>query len=113
MADKRKDKRKIKRLHITILCGENQHKGISSNFSFSGLFIKTRKKFKPGSSVSMILEVNDSQKMSLRGTIARTKIGSKFDKFNDGIGIQLTTIPQAYKHHVETLINDNIVSASA
>jgi hypothetical protein len=62
MADKRKDKRKIKRLHITFTCGENEHKGISSNVSFSGLFIKTRKKFKPSSLVSMILEVKRFKK---------------------------------------------------
>lgn len=111
MADKRKDKRKIKRMHTTFVCGENQYKGISSNVSFSGLFIKTRKRIKPGSSVKIILEVNDNQKMALGGTIARAKIGSKFDKFNNGIGIQLTTIPHEYNHYVGTLMNDIITGA--
>jgi hypothetical protein len=45
----------------------------------------------------MIADVDDNQKMNLSGVIARTKITSKFDRFENGIGIELTEIPQAYK----------------
>jgi Tfp pilus assembly protein PilZ len=63
MADKREGRRIIKRLRLTFLCGDEEYKGISSNFSDSGLFIKTRKRFKPGSSVNIILELEDIQKI--------------------------------------------------
>jgi hypothetical protein len=52
MADKRKTGRRIKRLHAKILFEGEERRGISSNFSLSGLFIKSRKKFKPGSTVN-------------------------------------------------------------
>jgi Tfp pilus assembly protein PilZ len=119
MLDKRESTRKIKHLHITFFCGEGEHKGISSNFSYTGLFIKTRKKCKPGSSVNMILEIDDNQKIVFRGVVAWAKITSLFhdvkkvkktsifNRFNDGIGIKLTEPPQAYKDFLEALIKEH------
>jgi hypothetical protein len=44
--------------------------------------------------------------MNLSGVIARTKITSKFDRFENGIGIELTEIPQAYKKLMEVLFKE-------
>lgn len=90
-------------MHITFTCEEEKHRGISSNVSSTGLFIKTRKKFKAGLPVNMTVDKDESQKMNLNGVIARTKITSRFDKFENGIGIGLTEVPQAYKDFMEVL----------
>lgn len=103
MADKRSAKRRIKRMHITFSCDGKEFRGISSNVSYTGLFIKTRKKFKTGSSVNMIVNIDDNQKMNLNGVIARTKLTSKFDRLENGIGIKLIETPNVYKEFMEVL----------
>ncbi len=107
MTDKRKSIRKIKRLSVEFLCETQKHKGITSNFSKSGLIITTRKssKFKPGSPIKMVLELAENRKIALRGEIARIKTTSRFDKGgNMGLGIKLTETHPAYKAFFETLI---------
>ena len=101
MVDRRKSRRRIKRRQVTFLCEDKEHKGISSNFSETGLFIKTRSKFKTGSPVYMVLELDDNHKTAVKGKVVRITTTSKF--FNtyrvsgNGIGIELTEITQEYK----------------
>jgi Tfp pilus assembly protein PilZ len=102
MADKRDSKRKIKRLPITFLCGTKEHRGISSNFSARGLFIKTRKTFKPGLKINLVLEIDENFKIALRGVIVREIKKGYINPFS-GIGVALTEIPQAYRDFLEVL----------
>ena len=101
MAEKRKTKRKIKRLPVTFLCENKIHKSISSNFSETGLFIKTGSKFKPGSPVYMVLELDDDNKTAFKGKVVRITTNSKlFETYRisrNGIGVELTKITQEYK----------------
>jgi hypothetical protein len=107
MIDKRLSKRKIKRLPIAFLCGVEEHKGITSNFSYTGLFITVRKAFQPRSSMmKMVLELGENRKIALKGEIARVEEKSKFDRGNVGIGIKLNHTTQVYKEFVEALINE-------
>ncbi|MHA2218828.1 MAG: PilZ domain-containing protein [Candidatus Hodarchaeales archaeon] len=119
MADKRKTGRIIKRLHTTFLCGEKEYRGISSNFSLTGVFIKSRKKFKPGSSLNITLDLGDNQKIALIGEIAWVKSSkpdrvnkvqkvSTFDKFNEGMGIKLNETPQEFKEFLKVLIKEQL-----
>ncbi len=85
---------------------------ISSNFSLSGLFLKTRKKFKPGSPVNVTLHAGDDQQISLQGKIAWVKSSGKkssvYDKFNEGIGITLTETPEEYKEFLKVIIREHL-----
>lgn len=119
MADKRKTGRIIKRLHTTFLCDEKEYRGISSNFSLTGAFIKSRKKFKPGSPLSITLDLGDNQKIALIGEIAWIKSSkpdrvknvqkvSAFDKFNEGMGIKLTETPQEFKEFLKVLVKEQM-----
>ncbi len=96
MADKRGARRRIKRLSVTFLCGTEEYRGITSNLSDRGLFIRTRKSLKPGLSVAMVLDVNETQKIALKGVVAR-ELNRVYRGSNNGIGVELTEIPQAYK----------------
>ncbi len=101
MAEKRKTKRKRKWIPVTFLYENKVHKSISSNFSETGLFIKTESKFMPGSPVCMVLELDDDLKTAFKGKVVRITTRSKlFDTYRssrNGIGVELTKITQEYK----------------
>ena len=107
MIDKRLSKRKIKRLPTTFLCGVEEHKGIISNFSHTGLFITVRKAFKPRTSMmKMVLELDENSKIALKGEITRVEEEPKFVRGNIGIGIKLNHTTQVYREFVEALIKE-------
>jgi Tfp pilus assembly protein PilZ len=110
MADKRKSRRKIKRRRITFLYENKEYKGISSNFSETGLFIKTKVRFKPGSPVYMVLELDDNQTTALKGDVVRVTERSKFFRSSrvsdNGIGIKLTEVTKEYKEFCDDLFNE-------
>jgi hypothetical protein len=58
--------------------------------------------------VNITLDLSDNQKINLNGVIARTKIASKFDRFENGIGIKLTEPPQEYKEFLKVLIKEQV-----
>lgn len=107
MTDRRKTKRKIKRRQVVFLCENKEYKGISSNFSETGLFIKTRYKFKSGSPICMVLELDDIHKTAVKGRVVRITVTSKFfDTYRisgNGIGIELTETTQEYMDFCKTL----------
>jgi len=94
--EKRKIYRKIKRLPITFSDGQEEYAGISSDFSATGLFIRTRRPFSPGTSVKMVLETEKNQKIVLTGVVVRA-IKTGIMDFKNGMGIRLDSIPQVYK----------------
>jgi hypothetical protein len=107
MAEKRKDKRKIKCLLVSFSSDGEEHLGISSNLSHSGLFIKTIKMFKPGLLLKMDLEVDDNNKLTLTGVVSRALHGRiKFNSLYSGIGIRLIKIPRSYRDFMQALINE-------
>ena len=110
MADKRKSRRRIKRRQVMFLCANREYKGISSNFSETGLFIKTRYKFKHDSPVCMVLKLDDNHKTAVEGIVIRITTRSKFfctyKVSGNGIGIKLTEITQEYKDFCKTLLKD-------
>lgn len=98
---KRYSIRKIKRLPITFSDGKEELNGTSSDFSSTGLFIRTRRPCKPGTHVKMTLEINETRKISLAGVVARSiKTGSMV--FKNGMGIKLTLIPKEYEDFINS-----------
>jgi len=101
--DKRENIRKIKRLTITFTKGIEENRGMSSDFSSTGLFIRTRKPFAPGTSLKMVLEIDDNRKIELTGVVARA-IKTGLSDFKNGMGIKLTSVPQDYKDFLKELL---------
>ena len=110
MVDRRTSKRRIKRREITFICDEKEYKGISSNFSETGLFIKTRIRFKQGAPVEMLLELDKDQQTAIKGKVVRITARSKF--FNNykisgnGIGIEVTETTREYKDFCKSLLKE-------
>lgn len=99
---KRTSDRKKKRLTITFSDGHVENNGMSSDFSSTGLFIRTRKAFDPGTPVTMVLEVAANRKIPLTGVVARAIRTGVMD-FKNGMGIRLTSVPQAYEEFLKEL----------
>lgn len=99
---KRTSDRKKKRLTITFSDGHVENNGMSSDFSSTGLFIRTRKAFNPGTPVTMVLEVDANRKIPLTGVVARAIRTGVMD-FKNGMGIRLTSVPQAYEEFLKEL----------
>lgn len=94
--------RKTRRLSVAFSDGKEQQSGTSSNFSLKGLFIRTRKAFNPGTSLKMVIEVDEHQKIDLTGIVVWATRTGNID-FKNGMGIKLTSVPQAYEDYVKGL----------
>jgi len=99
---KRESPRRIRRLPITFSDGKDEHTGISSDFSVSGLFIRTRKALSPGTSLSMVLEIDESRKIRLTGVVVRAIKTGVMD-FKNGMGVKLASVPEEYKDFIREL----------
>lgn len=101
----RLDSRKIRRLPVTIHDGVKEYRGTTSDMSHTGLFIRSRKVFKPGTPLKLIIEIDENRKISLLGVVRRfVKLGTTV--FKDGLGVKLTSIPQEYKDLVDKLLKE-------
>ena len=98
MAGIKRDKEKArmtKRLPVKFSDGVAEVLAFSSNISKSGLFIRTRKAYPPGTRLKITLEADKDRFIELEGEVAWSlKTGST--SFKNGMGIRLTSIPQEY-----------------
>lgn len=89
------NKRFTKRLSLVFSDGEVEYNGITSNISTTGLFIRTRKPFPPGTNIKVIIDTDKGEKIVADGVVVwalRTGVAD----FKNGMGVKLTTIPEAY-----------------
>jgi Tfp pilus assembly protein PilZ len=99
----RKAQRKIKRLSITFNDGTNEGTGTSSDFSTTGLFIRTRKPLKPGTALDMVLELSENHTVALTGIVVRA-IKTGIRDFKNGMGVKLNEIPKDYEDFINSLL---------
>ncbi len=94
--------RKTKRLPATFSDGTVELSGTSSNLSLTGVFIRTRKPLSPGTPVRIVVELAENNTIELAGIVVwASKTGNT--GFKDGMGIKLTSVPDAYKIYLEAL----------
>jgi hypothetical protein len=92
-------KRQRKRLQESCeveFCANNEtYRGVSDNFSISGLFIRTDKFLAPQSAVSIKVHLPDGSTSKLEGRVRRVEraphdIGTALEKkFMSGVGIEI------------------------
>ena len=102
MPDKRIAPRKIRRLSVIFSDGKDEYSGTSSDFSATGLFIRTRKALSPGTSLKIVIELDDHRKVTLTGMVVRS-IKTGLMDFKNGMGIKLTNIPKDYEDFIQNL----------
>jgi Tfp pilus assembly protein PilZ len=90
-----------KRLEATFSSGGLSYRGILSNLSRNGLFIRTNRGFAPGSTVDIELVMPDNTICRLKGVVKRT-IKTPMSSMKNGMGIELTEKDPAYMDLMES-----------
>ena len=102
MVEKRSSERFTNAIPLAFSNSSGEYRGVSMDFSASGLFILTKEPFRPGTSLRMCLEVSEKERIHLRGVVARTiKTGNI--NIRDGMGIELDEVPYKYHQLIESI----------
>ncbi len=95
--EKRRQERFMKRCAIEFVAGGKKGIGISSNFSLSGLFIRTRARFAPGTTIDMLVHLHDGATTKLRGSIGRILSNGGGRSLENGIGVSIIDNDPSYR----------------
>ena len=101
--EKRDSKRITKRIEVTFSFNGTECRGITSNVSKKGIFIRTRKGFAPGTILSINLYIPSGETIKLRGKVART-IRTQFNAVKNGMGITFLDTDQKYTTYINSLV---------
>lgn len=88
---------------VTFSDGHVEHQGTSSDFSFTGIFIRTRKSFAPGTHIKMVMEIDENKKITITGVVARS-IKTRGSDFKNGMGVKISPITEEYKDFLKDLL---------
>ncbi|GBE05206.1 MAG TPA: hypothetical protein ENH31_08760 [Nitrospirae bacterium] len=102
MSGKRRSTRTIKRLEITFSARGITYKGITSNLSREGIFIRTVKGLPPGITIDVELYLPSGETLKLQAVVKRT-IKTPFQSIKNGMGIEIINPPQKYLEYVDSL----------
>jgi hypothetical protein len=99
---RRKSKRITKRLEVTFSSGGLQFRGISSDLSAEGLFIRTQNGLLPGTIVEIEIYLPGHKLGRLRGIVRRT-VKTSLSMIKNGMGVELIERDQNYLDFVRTI----------
>ena len=99
---KRRSKRKIKRLEIKFVSDGNVYRGITSDISREGLFIRTKKGLPPGTIIELDLFLPSGEIINLQARVKRT-VKTMYDAIKNGMGVEIIDIPPKYLEFLQSL----------
>ena len=105
MRSERKSDRFIRRLEVEFTVEGKTYRGISSDVSITGLFIRTSHPFAPGSLVDITIHLPDGGASHLKG-IVKNAFKSEVLGFKNGMGIQITEKDADYINFLKTVFPD-------
>jgi hypothetical protein len=103
--DYKRTKRFTKRLEVTFTSGVFSYRGILSNVSVSGLFIRTNRGFAPGTTLDIELMLPDNTVSSLKGIVRRT-IKNPVTIMKNGMGVELLRQDAKYQKFIKPYLDD-------
>lgn len=92
---RRRHKRYTKRIETEFSSGDMHFRGISSDLSEKGLFIRTQHGFVPGTTVNIKLRLPDGSTSHLRGLVKRT-VKTHLQFVKNGMGIEILESDSTY-----------------
>ncbi|GMT47406.1 MAG: hypothetical protein IEMM0007_0972 [bacterium] len=92
---KRRHKRYTKRIETEFSSGDMTFRGISSDLSEQGLFIRTQHGFVPGTTVNIQLMLPDGSTAHLKGVVRRT-VKTHLPLVKNGMGIEIHESDNTY-----------------
>lgn len=94
-----------KRLEVTFSSGGLSYKGILSNLSANGLFIRTNRGFAPGTVLDIQMVMPGDNVSSLTGVVRRT-VKAPVTTAKNGMGVELITRDETYINFVTTTLQE-------
>ncbi len=98
---KRRHRRYKKRLEVEFSASGLTFKGISSDISERGMFIRTRYPFKPGTLIEIKIYLPDGQTSRLKGRV-RHSFKSNITALKNGMGVEFIERDMAFERFLKT-----------
>jgi hypothetical protein len=95
-----------KRLEVTFRSGEFNYRGILSNISENGIFIRTNRGLAPGTTLDIELLLPERKVSFLKGIVRRT-IKTPFSNMKNGMGVELTDKDSLFMNFVKQIQEDS------
>ncbi|MBI5142533.1 MAG: PilZ domain-containing protein [Nitrospirae bacterium] len=102
--------RKIKRLPVTFTNNSLEQNGFSSDVSFNGIFIRTRRALNPGNAIQIIVELDCGSRVPMSGVVCRSIRTGTMD-IKNGMGVRLTEVHPKYTMFVSSLVGEKQMTA--
>lgn len=103
--------RKIKRLPVTFINNSLEQNGFSSDVSFNGIFIRTRRALNPGNAIKIIVELDCGSRVQMSGVVCRSIRTGTMD-IKNGMGVHLTEVHPKYTMFVSSLLCERHLAAA-
>jgi len=107
---RRQCQRYKKRLETTFSSGNLSFRGISSNLSAGGLFVRTQHGFVPGTIVDIEIFLPNEKVARLKG-IVRRAVKTTLPGVKNGMGIELIERDTNYLEFIKTIVNEQETSS--
>lgn len=95
-----------KRLEVTFSSGGSKYRGISSDLSAGGLFIRTQNGLTPGNVIDIEIYLPEEKVGRLKGVVRRT-VKTSFSLVKNGMGIELIERDSNYLDFLKTFLIDD------
>ena len=105
MPKKRQHKRYTKRLETEFRFGNMTFRGISSDLSEQGLFIRTQHGFVPGTTINVRLQLPDGTTSEIEGKVRRT-IKTNLKCVKNGMGVEILRSDSSYDRFIRKELID-------
>jgi len=105
--EKRRAERYKGRFKIEYALGDQTYRGISSDLSLNGIFIRTRNPLEMGTLITVVLHLPGGSTATLRGKVARVLVtpeGISAISIRNGMGIEIIEKDYNYLRTVMSLV---------
>ena len=107
--EKRRAERYKGRFKIEYALGDQTYRGISSDLSLNGIFIRTRNPLEMGTLITIVLHLPGGLTATLKGKVARVLVmhdGTSAVSIRNGMGIEIIEKDYNYLRTVMSLLGD-------
>lgn len=100
MRPRRRHQRFVRRLETEFIADGKLYRAISSDFSRSGLFVRTNRALAPGTEVDIVVHLPDGTKSELQGVVRRA-VKTPVVSMKNGMGVELTKRDDNYVRFIK------------
>lgn len=111
----RQHRRFEERCKIEFTANNSTYRGLSSNFSMNGLFIRTNYSFSPGTPLEIVIYLPNGLISKLKGRVRRTlksppgKVAESKEYLQRGFGMEIMEQDTNYLHFIRYLLSMEIL----